>query len=314
MTVRKLKMCKCTHAASFHVITVGRQHRGKCEHPGCQCQEFRRRTSALDVDIFDPQSILGGKQPEVPATSELPLFATIGVSDASEVIAALDSIVHGFVRLRKVLSVRAAHAAKVSARRDNSSTNDAPPSSVRKGSSKSSANRKSRGTFMPVPAPRRDDELHLPPGAQRLLDVLASYPDGALTKTQLGTLAMCPAKKGTFRTYYGLLKRYRLAFDIAENHVRLLPAGRERATPGLPLTRADIVAMWAPKLAPGMRSILDAVVSHGGPLPRDEVGERSRIDPTGGTWRTYFGKLKSNQLLVARGKMVDLGEALAQAR
>ena len=296
MTVHKFKTCKCTHGADQHEVVPGSKKRGRCLYghdrniigtaiAGCTCQCFHRRASP-SAYIEDPALVLAVGEPEV--------------------VGAIDDIIRGFQRLRAALPVYGAP-------RPLLPLATAP---VRVSVAKSAVRSEMETKPPKVKSTRAlgDGELHFPPGAQRMLDVLASYPDGALTRIQLGTLSVCPAKKGTFRTYYGLLKRHKLACDIAENHVQLLPAGHRRATPGRPLTRTDIVAMWTPRLAPGMRSILDAVVGHGGPpLSREQVGERSKIDPKGGTWRTYFGKLKSDQLLVLRGNMVGLGEALACA-
>ena len=296
MTVYKIKTCKCTHGADQHEVVPGSKKRGRCLYghdrnligtaiAGCTCQCFHRRASPSSY-IEDPVSVLAVGEPEV--------------------VGAIDDIIRGFQRLRAALPVYGAPRPLL------------PPAVVPVRVSVAKSAVRSEMETEPLKAKpiriREDGELHLPPGAQRMLDVLASYVDGSLTRTQLGTLSVCPAKKGTFRTYYGLLKRHELAGDLAEDRVQLLPAGRLRATAGRPLKRAEIVALWAPRLAPGMRSILDAVVGHGGPLSRDQVGLRSGIDPERGTWRTYFGKLKSDQLLVLRGDMVDMGEALARAR
>lgn len=291
MTVRKFKTCACGHADSFHEM-AGKK-RGRCLYGvgiattvvPCSCAKFHRRASAA--------SYVEGSAAVQAALA----------SGESRVLAALDRIISGFQELRAVLPMRAAPGPL--------------PMTPYLEPVRRERELRSRGVHAKHvetgARPKLADGPRLPKGAQRMLDVLASHPAKSLTKTQLGTLAGAPATKGTFRTYYALLKQHRYVQDAEEKRVELLAAGRERAVArGFAETRAEILATWAPKLAAGARRLLDMVVERG-PLSKESLGQLTGIDPAKGTWRTYMAKLKSNQLIAVDGSTVSMGEALEKA-
>lgn len=291
MTVHRDKTCACGHGASFH-DKDGKKH-GRCLYgedrtrfgttvAPCSCMRFHGR-GAKSV-VYDEESTTITKP------------AALLEAQEPEVLAAIDDIIRGFQRLRAALPMQATPI---------------PPMLDIVSTARGVAWRNRDRPKTLTTKPSSSDEPKLPAGAQRMLDILASH--GRLTRIQLGTLSGAPARKSTFRTYFGLLKQHELVVLI-DDEVELTAAGRKRAKANGPVqTREDILATWAPKLAAGARLILETVVKHG-PLTRDAVGERTGIDPLKSTWRTYFGKLKSNQLVVENGRVIAAGAAFASTR
>lgn len=163
-----------------------------------------------------------------------------------------------------------------------------------------------------APTPPTNGAIKLRAGERRMLEVLARHHPTKLTRPQLGTLAGLAASGGTFGTYLGVLVRHALVEPPSEL-VALTPSGLALAGgPGRPMTRAEIVDIWRSKLRKGERAMLNAVLAEG-ELTRDELGALAQIETRGGTFGTYLGVLKRNDLVVTIGNKVRLGTALAEA-
>lgn len=162
--------------------------------------------------------------------------------------------------------------------------------------------------------PATNGSVKLRAGERRILEVLARHHPTKLTRSQLGALTGIAGSGTTMGTYRGVLARHGL-IDVAGELVGLTAAGLSTVgtTKRKPMTRAEIVAVWKSALRAGERNMLDAVLSSGGEITRDELGTIVDIDPHGTTFGTYLGVLKRNDLVLVQGAKVRLGTALAEA-
>lgn len=112
-----------------------------------------------------------------------------------------------------------------------------------------------------------NDGSQLRKGERRMLEVLARSHPARRSRAQIGTLAGFTPSGGTFRTYWGTLRRSGFA-HLGE-------------APRAPLSRDETLAMWRSALRAGERSMLDVLVE---------------TTASGGTFSTYLGTLRRNGL------------------
>lgn len=158
----------------------------------------------------------------------------------------------------------------------------------------------------PPPVSPAGDAGELPAlkaGARRMLEVLARFHPGTMTRSQVATAAGIKKTGGTFSTYWSTLRRLGLIVEDGDRdggQVTITPEGFDAigATPDLaPLTHDELIAMWNSKLKAGARRMLAELVAvWPGGLTRQELADRSGIEVTGGTFSTYLGTLRSNGL------------------
>jgi hypothetical protein len=165
----------------------------------------------------------------------------------------------------------------------------------------------------PLPATVPAGAPNLRAGERRILQVLAQRHPTPLTRIQIGTLAGFAPSGGTFSTYIGVLKR---AGYIAETagQVRITPEGFTYLGPDIPAapqTTAALLALWGESLRAGERRMLETLVAaYPAALPRAELGERTGITVSGGTFGTYLGVLRRNGLATVDGDQVAASPTL----
>lgn len=151
--------------------------------------------------------------------------------------------------------------------------------------------------------------LHLRKGERSLLQWLVRM--GPLARVQLGTLSQYSHTGGTFTTYIGTLRR---AGFIVENDVLRATAEGVRFLSGdvlpPPTTRADVAALYSTHLRQGERRLLSIVMQQGTGITREDLGAISDYTHTGGTFTTYLGTLRRNELIEERDGLVFPGPAL----
>lgn len=147
-------------------------------------------------------------------------------------------------------------------------------------------------------------------GARRMLVALCQS-RAPITPSQLAIRSNIARRGGTFRTYLGKLITEGFAVRVGE---RLEPTDRGREAPvGYELlpTGAALLNHWISELGTGGASkMLRAIgAAHPASLTREELGAATGIAVSGGTFRTYLGKLKTLELVVGKDEL-KLSEGL----
>jgi len=167
----------------------------------------------------------------------------------------------------------------------------------------------------PNPAPPPDEPpagtVNLKAGARRMLETLARYHPGTMTRSQVATAAGMKKTGGTFAAYWSTLRTNNLIVEDGNRdggQVTITAAGFAAigATPDLtPLTHAEIVAMWDERLKAGARRMLAELTAiYPNSLTRADLAARVDMTPTGGTFSAYLSALKTNNLAVVDGDIV----------
>lgn len=144
------------------------------------------------------------------------------------------------------------------------------------------------------------EAIHLREGERKMLLALAQRHPMRLTKAQLGTLSGFTPSGGTYRTYYSHLARLGY-IDEDGNEVSIsrdgLLAVDWNGQEVWPRSVEERVALWGQRLRQGETKMLVALV-HVYPnwLAVGTLGDMTGYMATGGTFRTYLGTLRRNNL------------------
>lgn len=172
----------------------------------------------------------------------------------------------------------------------------------------------------PPPKPREtgldilgdDGEVKLLAGERSMLTVLTQRHPVKLTRAQLGTLAGLTARGGTFKKYYGTLKKH--GFLVAgEAGVEATEEGMTfiGEVPPSPSTTEELQEMWKERLLKGERDMLDALMDeYPEKMTRHALGERVEKTADGGTFKKYLGTLRRNDLVVVEGDWLQASKTL----
>lgn len=174
--------------------------------------------------------------------------------------------------------------------------------------------REMRGRPRPT-EPTNGDGTVLRAGARRMLRELATFHPSALTRAQLATLSGMSVTGGTFATYLGNLRSVGY-IDTTGGDVRATASGVEAAgdVPAAPATVAEVAGKWRATLRAGARRMLDVVVeAMPDEVGRGELAAAVEMEPTGGTFATYLGNLRSAGLVTTDRGTVRAGPALTLA-
>lgn len=141
-------------------------------------------------------------------------------------------------------------------------------------------------------------------GKRRMLIALAENPAG-ITASKLSILTGISRTGGTFRTYIGALKQAGFV-DGGSDLLRITQAGINAVGNYDPLpTGPDLIAYWQRELGDsGMKAIFNVLVSsYPRALSRYDIATVTGIAESGGTFRTYVGKLKTLELIEGRSEL-----------
>lgn len=149
-------------------------------------------------------------------------------------------------------------------------------------------------------------------GAVRILRELACRYPLTLTRAQVGTLTGFTPSGGTFGTYIGDLRR-RGYIEIRGQEVTVTEEGLEAAgeVPAAPATHDEVMALWRKNLRSGCYKLLE-VIAEAGPdgISREDLALATEFTMSGGTFGTYLGQLRRNELVVVDGLLVVPAEIL----
>jgi len=166
------------------------------------------------------------------------------------------------------------------------------------------------------PMVRMDGEQKITPAMMRMLEALAYKHPEPLTRTRLAASAALTESGGTFTTYYPRLRSMGL---IVENSGRtaLTEAGFELVKDkiGQHESPEQIRERWRNhrKMTPLMWRLVEAAMAEfPNGLSREGLAERSKIEVSGGTFTTYFPRLKRMGLLIEENGLVTAAPELIQ--
>ncbi len=168
-------------------------------------------------------------------------------------------------------------------------------------------------TPMPVSIPRESNYIvdenkgPLRSGAMKILGWLVGAYPNSLTKQRIATLSGFSVKGGTFNTYLSELKRNRwivggkelVATEEGLNHTepKEIPSGEE------------LLNLWRGKFRAGAgRILLFLYESYPNEVSKEEIGENTGFEPSGGTFNTYLSELRRNGLIIVEGGDIKISE------
>jgi uncharacterized protein len=140
----------------------------------------------------------------------------------------------------------------------------------------------------------------------RMLQAVASFHPKPLTKQQIAALVGFSYKGGTFTTYLGELKR-NAWLSQQGSLIAITPEGMAAVGEIQPISRKheDILQLWVSKFRAGAGNMLTELANvYPDAITKEELGNRTGMSHTGGTFTTYLGELKRNGLIEVTGKMV----------
>lgn len=152
---------------------------------------------------------------------------------------------------------------------------------------------------------------HHPAGAElRILRVLAARAPARFTHAQWATLAGMKRTGGTWRTYVSRLRTQGL-IDEQDGTVGLTAAGRRAAGPVERPAAGSVVEGWKRALGTGPSKMIDALVrAHPHPVDQANLADRCGMVVTGGTFRTYLSRLRTNGLIDVKGRKITASATL----
>jgi hypothetical protein len=140
-------------------------------------------------------------------------------------------------------------------------------------------------------------------GAVRILQELAARLPAGYTHAQVGTLTRFKASGGTFKTYFGALKRAGLV-EVRDGLIYATRAGvgaLGAEIPRAPTSPEEAMDQWRQALHAGAFRILQAMVDAPDGATRSQLAAAVGMQADGGTFKTYFGILKRNGLIEEHG-------------
>lgn len=144
-----------------------------------------------------------------------------------------------------------------------------------------------------------ENEKPLTGGSIRMLKILASRSPMKLTKSQLGTFAKVKPSGGSFSTYLSILKTK--GYVVVEGDlIYATDKGIEISgeTPNMPSSPDEVQELWKNNLHGGARRMFEILIeSYPSVLSKEDLGNRSGVSPSGGSFSTYLSILRSNGLI-----------------
>lgn len=166
-----------------------------------------------------------------------------------------------------------------------------------------------------VALPRSPTEVRpkLAGGERRVLTVLAQYPSGR-TKGQVALLAGYAVGGGGYNNILSALRSR--GWISGSNELAITEDGRAAlgSWETLPTGRA-LLDYWLGKLGRAERAILTALVNaYPAVLSREELGQRTGYEPTGGGFNNALGRLRTLELVAGRGALQAAAELAVVVR
>jgi cytochrome c556 len=155
-------------------------------------------------------------------------------------------------------------------------------------------------------------EITISQGAAVILQVLRNHSPMVFSKTLLIEQLPSAVRANGFGLYLSLLEHKGL-IRIEHNRVMLTNAGKEPSSQQLQeLAVAEkTIEMWKSKLKPGAQRMFDVLADvYPKPLTKKEIGMKTGLSYTSGTFGKYYRLLKDNRLIVVTGEQIRASESL----
>ncbi len=164
----------------------------------------------------------------------------------------------------------------------------------------------------PVPAGDGTDRALLA-GERRMLDAIRITEPIKPTRLQVCLLATISPSGGSAKTYWGNLRRGGWIEENTGGRVAL--AKHTTWTPTVSIALSEVLAAWKakPEFLAGPRRMLDVLAEQPGKeFTREELGEKSGVSASGGSFKTYIGALKRTGLIDVEKGTIRLSAALME--
>jgi len=151
----------------------------------------------------------------------------------------------------------------------------------------------------------------LPKGAREMLRQLVAM-KRPLTTAEVAALSGIPPKGSTFRTYRSLLRTRGLIESRRDDLLEISDTGFALVGPVAgPKSSQELFDYWSRRLPAGAREMLDALMKmYPDRVTKGQLGERTKIEATKSTFRTYLSLLKRRGLVAVVGIWVSASPAL----
>lgn len=143
-------------------------------------------------------------------------------------------------------------------------------------------------------------DVHLKPGALRMLVACATWYPKVIREGQVAAQAGVKRGSGTFSSYKSNLVTAGLV-SVNNGEWSITDAGMEQigsGAPSSPQNTEEVLAIWKPKLKPGAIRMLDVLLSHAGrAIEVEQLSEESGIASGSGTFSSYLSNLATAGLI-----------------
>jgi uncharacterized protein len=151
---------------------------------------------------------------------------------------------------------------------------------------------------------------HLKAGALRMIEILAAFHPGKMSKAQLARAAEMKVTGGTFGQYWGALNRQGYLMRVGQDDYvatekALQMLGKDRLV--IPSDFGARVLFWEERLKAGEIDMLRSIVHAGDRgITKETLAEATSMTMTGGTFGAYLGTLTRNRLVTKDGGVLKV--------
>lgn len=257
-------------------------------------KELKAKIAGLERDLKKAQAETKTERVEVPVMKPTDRRT---IEDVQRRASALGASVAELTAAAKTLADKASMICGVVKKLDGLKTPTMPPPRPQARPTPRAATTQRPPARRPATAAASDVKLMR--GARNMLIAAARLFPGAVTRSQMATLAGLSSKSGTFSTYISSLRMAGFIRDDADGFVATDEGLQTLGDVDLsPTTTEDLVALWLPKMTGAAKRMLEELVRiYPEAISRTELAERVGVSAGSGTFSTYLSKIRSNGLL-----------------
>ncbi len=155
-------------------------------------------------------------------------------------------------------------------------------------------------------------EITISQGAAAILQVLRNHSPMVFSKALLAEKLPSAVRKSAYGLYLSMLEHKGL-IRIENNRVLLTNAGKDPSPPQLQELAAveKSMELWKSKLSLGAQRMFDVLADmYPRPLTKKELGMKTGLSYTSGTFGKYYRLLKDNKLIEVTGQQIRASETL----
>jgi len=155
-------------------------------------------------------------------------------------------------------------------------------------------------------------EITISQGTAAILQVLKNHSPMVFSKALLAEKLPSAVRKSAYGLYLSMLEHKGL-IRIENNRVLLTHAGKDPSPPQLQELAAveKTMELWKSKLSLGAQRMFDVLADmYPRPLTKKELGMKTGLSYTSGTFGKYYRLLKDNRLIEVTGQQIRASETL----